>query len=106
MIQSPFMITYDSLLKDPRVEAAIGDEKPVVVRTVLLDLLSTYRTVEIDLSSARTLTPSFAYIAFGHLYDVHRESLLERLHFVNDAKTLASRILAAISRRRDVVLAQ
>lgn len=97
------MISYESLLSDPKVQKAAAPKRGAAVREILLRYFKTYQTVEIDLSSVMTLTPSFAYEAFGYLYDELRDDAVNRLSLKNDTHSLGHRITDAIKRRRMVL---
>jgi hypothetical protein len=97
------MIALNSLLRDPRVLQASPDDRGDAVRTILSHLIGSHGAVQIDLSETRTLTPSFAYKAFGRLYDEFHDVLPSRLTVINDSNLVSERIFSAIERRKRIV---
>ncbi len=87
---------------------ATGMDKPELLKEKLKAALeSEVQSVEVvDLSNMRSLSPSFAYEAFGKLYDIFGESVVKRLKFTNDSRDLHKRILSALDRRREVLRLQ
>ena len=76
------------------------------VRKEVQDYLKTCDVVKIDLSGIRSLSPSFAYKAFGQLFEDpdQLDKLKNRLKFINDHLSLESRIWKAIDRRKIVLI--
>ena len=84
-----------------------GTDNPASLRADILNILrSPENTVEIDFLGMRSLSPSFAYEAFGKLVDDLGETVIKRLNFNNDTLDLKQRIQDAISRRKNVIQAQ
>lgn len=71
-----------------------------VVRERIKSLLSGSDIVKVDMLGVKSLSPSFAYNAFGHLYDTFKDKTESLLEFENDESQLSDRIYKAISRRR------
>ena len=73
------------------------------VREQIKQSLLVAEKVTVDFSNMRSLSPSFAYEAFGLLVDEFGENLQERIEFVNDNLNLSSRVLDALNRRLNVI---
>ena len=78
---------------------ASGKDKTEIIKTHFLNLLKEQDNVTIDMVSMKSLSPSFAYEAFGKLFDEFGDSIKKRLVFINDKLKLQERILKAIERR-------
>ena len=70
------------------------------IKKYLIDILRKNHELNIDMSSIRSLSPSFAYEIFGKLIDEFRENVVEYIHFTNDERQLSDRIKAAFDRRK------
>ena len=93
----------DLLTKDERVCSLQEKERPEKIRKILEAYLNEFEVLEIDLSNLRSLTPSLAYIAFGHLFDIFGDRISTNLRFIEESPILSSRILDAIDRRKRVL---
>lgn len=82
---------------------ATGMDKPQLLKEKILNTLRTEREVTLDMANMRSLSPSFAYEAFGKLYDVFGDDIQSRLKFVNDERDLQKRIFSALDRRKEVL---
>ncbi|XGC81061.1 STAS-like domain-containing protein [Bdellovibrio bacteriovorus] len=82
---------------------ATGMDKPQAVKEMLKSALEKDAEVTLDMSNMRSLSPSFAYEAFGKLYDIFGDSINSRLKFVNDERNLQERIYSALNRRKEVL---
>jgi hypothetical protein len=104
--KQPVVITLESVLIDPNVKNATPDKRGDAVRAIMANLMKAHGSIQLDLSATNTLTPSFAYQAFGYLYDDFRDEALSHLSFTNDRFQLGTRISNAIQRRKLVVDSQ
>lgn len=100
------VVWIDDLQSSNQLESLSLDERAVRVRAQVESLLNVHNAITIDLSSARSLSPSFAYLAFGLLYDSFKDSLPGRLQFVNDSSHLSTRVYDAIARRKRILTAE
>lgn len=73
------------------------------VRESIRTLLHKSDVVTINMCGVKSLSPSFAYNAFGHLYDTFKDQTKNLLKFENDEYNLSDRIYKAIDRRKFVV---
>lgn len=80
-----------------------GMDKPQEVKEKILAALASEPDVTVDMSHMRSLSPSFAYEAFGKLYDIFGDSITTKLKFINDEKNLQQRIYSALNRRKEVL---
>ena len=85
-----------------------GINKPEAIRNDIASFLISDNTSEvfIDMSNLESLSPSFAYEAFGKLVDDFGIVIKERLRFVNDDLNLSRRIIDALIRRSSVRAAE
>jgi len=97
---------YDILNKQEGREMLSGRDEPEKVREQIRAAFAKASIVKIDLGKLRSLSPSFAYEAFGKLVDEYGENLLQKLQFTNDQLDLKSRIVDALQRRRRVLGSQ
>ena len=84
--------------QDINIDAS-GKNRTEIIKTHLLNLLKERDKVVIDMISMKSLSPSFAYEAFGKLFDEFGDSIKKRLFFINDNLKLQERIKKAIDRR-------
>jgi len=84
--------------QDVNIDAS-GKDKPEKIKAHFLNLLKERDSIVIDMVSMKSLSPSFAYEAFGKLFDEFGDSIKRRLIFVNDKLKLQERIKKAIERR-------
>jgi hypothetical protein len=103
MMENNKIILYKLLGKSEEFPMVSGQDKPETVREKVKTALIANRTVEVDLANLRSLSPSFAYEAFGKLFDEFGEGVIERLVFTNDPRGLKSRIVNALQRRREIL---
>lgn len=99
---SHVILLYELLkMEDPSVASAKGE--PSKVRNEIKLALKASDKVTVDMSHLRSLSPSFAYEAFGPLVDEFGEDVQHRLQFVNDPLRLQTRIIEAMKRRQLVI---
>ena len=85
------------------VASPTGQDNPDMVRDSLLNYLKTHSKVTVDLANTKSMSPSFAYVAFGKLYDVFGEAVFRKIDFINDASDLRKRVDQALQRRAAVI---
>ena len=90
---------FESILNQPGKAA----NQPESVFTFLDAQLRVGHTVNLDFQNTNVMSPSFAYIAFGKLYDKYGESVLELIKISNDKMNLKERIQQALNRRAEVL---
>lgn len=93
------------LTKDNKKLSVDGEDSPDEVREHILQRLNRAEVLEVDLKSMRSMSPSFAYHAFGRLYDSLGEATLKRIEFVNDLRNLKVNVLDAVRRRQKILSA-
>ena len=77
------------------------DAKGVFIQIV--KVLEREGKISMDLEGVESLSPSFAYEAFGKLVDRFGPSIESKIYFENDPFRLSTRIKEAIERRKRVV---
>ena len=105
-MENKSIILYKLLNKNEEFPVASSHDKPETVREQVKSALAANGPVEVDLANMRSLSPSFAYEAFGKLYDDFGDQVAERLVFKNDPRGLHTRILNALLRRREILRPQ
>jgi hypothetical protein len=80
-----------------------GESNPDSVYLKVNAYLKDYQRVTIDLSGTTSMSPSFAYLAFGKLYDFYGDSLMDRIRFINDPLNFVNRVKQALERRSIVI---
>ena len=93
---------YQFLNKKEILNSSISIDDLTKLRNHLIQKLQNSNVVYIDLSNLRSLSPSFAYEVFGKLAD-KLEGLEDKLKYSNDKRNLKTRILNALSRRKNVL---
>lgn len=85
-----------------------GINNPHVIREEIAQSIENEASaiIEIDMKGLESLSPSFAYEAFGKLVDQFGSAIKERLIFTNDELNLSRRILDAFVRRASVRAAE
>lgn len=97
-------VSLDELMTSKsNVASPTGTDNPDHVRDVLANYLKTHNKVTVDLSNTKSMSPSFAYVAFGKLYDEFRDSIFDRVDFINDPLDLKKRVDQAFKRRSAVL---
>ena len=82
---------------------ACGEHHPEELRHKLSILLKDNERIYMDFAGLKSLSPSFAYEAFGKLVDQMGLSVANRIVARNDERQLFSRISEAFARRNRVV---
>lgn len=101
--QSIVFSLYEAMVRTGDSDMASGNNHPERVFEHLRSDLQRLDVVTVDLARMRSLSPSFAYEAFGKLVDTYGKDVRSRLNFINDPLNLKSRIFAAIDRRSQVI---
>jgi len=107
VVENARISLYEIIGTDGKVDGVVtSSSSPEAVRDKIRNALKDSEQVTVDLSRMRSLSPSFAYQAFGLLVDEFGESTRTRIAFENDEKQLQTRITAAIDRRLKILEAQ
>lgn len=80
-----------------------GEESAKGVYERIAETLDREGQVAVDMEGIQSLSPSFAYEAFGKLVDRFGSTVDKKIRFENDPFSLSTRVTQALDRRKRVV---
>jgi hypothetical protein len=83
------------------LNSSVDEDDLIELSHLIIQKINKIDIVYVDLKNIRSLSPTFAYEAFGKLVD-KIPNVINRLRFLNDSRKLRDRILTAIQRRQKI----